>query len=53
MKKVYRLLKKNGGDLIQEVVNMLGSIRTTLHRYIKLYGGDYSVYEKANHTKIQ
>ena len=53
VKKVYRLLKKNSGDLIQEVVNMLGVIRTTLYRYIKVYEGDYSVYEKANNTKNQ
>ena len=51
--KAYRLLKGKGGDLTQvEVANMLGIGRTTLYRYIKLYEGDYSVYEKANHTKI-
>lgn len=42
-------LKKNGGILTQdEVAKMLGVGRTTLYRYIKLYEGDYSAYERAN-----
>ena len=47
--KAYKQLKKNGGALTQdEVAKMLGIGRTTLYRYIKLYEGDYSVYERAN-----
>lgn len=50
--KAYKQLKKNGGALTQdEVAKMLGVGRTTLYRYIKLYEGDYSVYERANTKK--
>lgn len=50
--KAYMQLKSNGGVLTQEEVSrMLGIGRTTLYRYIRLYEGDYSPYERANDRK--